>query len=197
MIFIGTGEHIDDLEQFKIKPFVSKLLGLGDVKGLIDKVNELESDNGQQIQRKLKYGHFTLRDMYEQYANFSKIGIISQLMVSKSYPHLNLNKSYVWLMCQFLQEMLPKVAQTFTKKYGSEQQTTAKLKKAIVIMDSMTNAELHSEDGAKLFSKQPTKITRVARGSGVTERDVRELLTQFKQFVDVGKQCGFVNGYMQ
>ena len=95
VIFIGTGEQIDDLEQFKIKPFVSKLLGLGDVKGLIDKVNELESDNGQQIQRKLKYGHFTLRDMYEQYANFSKIGIISQLMVSKSYPHLNLNKSYV------------------------------------------------------------------------------------------------------
>lgn len=38
IIFIGTGEHIDDLEPFKTKPFVSKLLGMGDIEGLIDKV---------------------------------------------------------------------------------------------------------------------------------------------------------------
>merc|ERR1712025_632089 len=39
VIFIGTGEHIDDLEQFKVKPFISKLLGMGDIEGLLDKVN--------------------------------------------------------------------------------------------------------------------------------------------------------------
>jgi signal recognition particle subunit SRP54 len=38
VIFIGTGEHIDDLESFKTKPFISKLLGMGDIEGLIDKV---------------------------------------------------------------------------------------------------------------------------------------------------------------
>jgi signal recognition particle subunit SRP54 len=39
VIYIGTGEHIDDLESFKTKPFISKLLGMGDIEGLIDKVN--------------------------------------------------------------------------------------------------------------------------------------------------------------
>ena len=41
MIFIGTGEHIDDFEPFKTKPFVQKLLGMGDIEGLISKVEEL------------------------------------------------------------------------------------------------------------------------------------------------------------
>jgi signal recognition particle subunit SRP54 len=36
--FIGTGEHIDDLEQFQTRPFISKLLGMGDMQGLIDRV---------------------------------------------------------------------------------------------------------------------------------------------------------------
>ena len=47
VIFIGTGEHIDDLEQFKVKPFISKLLGMGDIEGLLDKVNELKLDDDQ------------------------------------------------------------------------------------------------------------------------------------------------------
>ena len=51
IIFIGTGEHIDDFEPFKVKPFVSKLLGMGDIEGLIDKVNELELDNKQRVDR--------------------------------------------------------------------------------------------------------------------------------------------------
>ena len=37
--FIGTGEHTDDFEPFKVKPFVQKLLGMGDIEGLIDKVS--------------------------------------------------------------------------------------------------------------------------------------------------------------
>ena len=41
VIFIGTGEHIDDFEPFKTKPFVQKLLGMGDIEGLISKVEEL------------------------------------------------------------------------------------------------------------------------------------------------------------
>jgi hypothetical protein len=41
VIFIGTGEHIECLEPFESKPFVKKLLGMGDIDGLINKVNEL------------------------------------------------------------------------------------------------------------------------------------------------------------
>ena len=54
--FIGTGEHIDDLEPFKTRPFVSKLLGMGDIEGLMDKVTELKLDDNQELIDKLKHG---------------------------------------------------------------------------------------------------------------------------------------------
>ncbi|GBO14647.1 Signal recognition particle protein, partial [Araneus ventricosus] len=80
IIFIGTGEHIDDFEPFKVKPFVSKLLGMGDIEGLIDKVNELKLDDNEELIEKLKHGEFTLRDMYEQFQNIMKMGPFSQIM---------------------------------------------------------------------------------------------------------------------
>ena len=60
IIFIGTGEHIDDLEQFKTKPFVSKLLGMGDIEGLMDKVTELKLDENEGLIDKLKHGNVLL-----------------------------------------------------------------------------------------------------------------------------------------
>lgn len=85
IIFIGTGEHIDDLESFKTKPFVSKLLGMGDIEGLIDKVNELKLDDNEELIEKIKHGQFTLRDMYEQFQNIMKMGPFSQIMVSLTH----------------------------------------------------------------------------------------------------------------
>lgn len=81
IIFIGTGEHIDDLESFKTKPFISKLLGMGDIEGLIDKVNELKLEDNEELLEKIKHGQFTLRDMYEQFQNIMKMGPFSQIMV--------------------------------------------------------------------------------------------------------------------
>lgn len=83
IIFIGTGEHIDDFEPFKTKPFISKLLGMGDIEGLIDKVNELKLDDNEELIEKIKHGQFTLRDMYEQFQNIMKMGPFSQIMVKK------------------------------------------------------------------------------------------------------------------
>lgn len=80
---MGTGEHIDDLEPFKTKPFISKLLGMGDIEGLIDRVNELNLDDNEGLLEKIKHGHFTLRDMYEQFQNIMKMGPFSQIMVIK------------------------------------------------------------------------------------------------------------------
>lgn len=81
IIFIGTGEHIDDLEPFKTKPFINKLLGMGDIEGLLDKVNELKLDDNDDLLEKLKHGQFTLRAMYEQFQNIMKMGPFSQIMV--------------------------------------------------------------------------------------------------------------------
>lgn len=53
---------------------------MGDIEGLIDKVNELKLDDNELLE-KIKHGQFTLRDMYEQFQNIMKMGPFSQIMV--------------------------------------------------------------------------------------------------------------------
>ena len=148
IIFIGTGEHIDDLEPFKTRPFISKLLGMGDIEGLIDKVNELKLEDSEELIGKLKQGQFTLRDMYEQLQNIQKMGPFNQII-----------------------GMLPGFGQDFLPK-GSEGESSAKLKRMMTIMDSMNDHELDHLQGQKLFTKEHGRINRVARGSGVSRGEV-------------------------
>jgi len=170
VLFIGTGEHIDDFEPFKVQPFISKLLGMGDIEGLIDKVNELKLDDNEELMKKLKHGQFTLRDMYEQFQNIMKMGPFSQIM-----------------------SMIPGLGSDFMTK-GSEQESMARLKKLMTIMDSMNDSELDSHEGAKLFSRQPGRTQRVARGAGVSIREVNELITQYTKFAQMVKKMGGIKG---
>lgn len=55
---------------------------MGDIEGLIDKVNELKLDDNEDLIEKIKHGQFTIRDMYEQFQNIMKMGPFSQIMVS-------------------------------------------------------------------------------------------------------------------
>ena len=80
VIFIGTGEHIDDMEQFKTKPFIQKLLGMGDIEGIVELVEDLGLQNQEELENKIKHGKFSLRDMYEQFQNIMKMGPFGQLM---------------------------------------------------------------------------------------------------------------------
>ncbi|KAK4336944.1 hypothetical protein RND71_043516 [Anisodus tanguticus] len=170
IIFIGTGEHIDDFEQFKVKPFISKLLGMGDIEGLIDKVTELKLEDNEDLLEKLKHGEFTLRDMYEQFTNVMKMGPFNNIL-----------------------SMIPGFGPDLLKG-ANEAESASKLKKLMTIMDSMSDSELDSREGAKLFTKQPTRIVRIARGAGVLQRDVQELLSQYTRFAAVVKKMGGIKG---
>ena len=134
---------------------------MGDIDGLIRKVEELNLDNNEELINKIKHGEFTLRDMYEQFQNIMKMGPFGQIM-----------------------GMIPGFSQDFLSK-GSEQESMARLKMLMTIMDSMNDAELDGKDGAKTFAKEPNRITRVAQGAGVMEREVNELLKQYTKFAQV------------
>lgn len=170
IIFIGTGEHIDEFEEFRVKPFVSKLLGMGDLEGLIDKVNELKLEENEDLIEKLKHGEFTLRDMYEQFTNIMKMGPFNQIL-----------------------SMIPGFGADLLKG-ASEAESMSRLKRLMTIMDSMSDSELDSKEGSKLLSKQPTRILRVAQGCGVRVREVQELLVQYNKFAGVVKKMGGVKG---
>jgi signal recognition particle subunit SRP54 len=64
----------------------------------------------------------------------------------------------------------------------------------MTIMDSMSDFELDSREGAKLFSKQTSRVARVARGAGVTQREVHELLSQYTKFAAMVKKMGGIKG---
>ncbi|CAI5942446.1 unnamed protein product [Closterium sp. NIES-64] len=156
VIFIGTGEHIDEFEQFETKAFVSRLLGMGDWTGFMDRIQDvIPMDQQPELLQKLQEGHFTLRIMYEQFQNILKLGPLGQVMS---------------MIPGFTQELMPK---------GREKESTARLKKFMTIMDSMTDHELDSTN-PKLFH-DTKRIIRVARGSGRHPLEVQELLEEYRK----------------
>ncbi|EPB73052.1 Signal peptide binding domain protein [Ancylostoma ceylanicum] len=170
VIFIGTGEHIDDFELFKPKAFVQKLLGMGDIAGLVDMVNDIGIKDNEELVSRLKHGLFTLRDMYEQFQNIMKMGPFSQIM-----------------------SMIPGFGPEFMTK-GNEKESVGRLKKLMTIMDSMSDTELDHPKASELFTKEPGRVIRVARGSGTTQAEVRDLLSQYKKFADMVKKMGSIKG---
>ena len=155
VIFIGNGEHIDDLEPFKTKPFVSRLLNLGDIEGYVETAKFVDS-------MEKKHGQYSLRFMREQFTEMMAIGSYSQ--IAAMLPGFN-----------------------FMAK-GDEQKSMANLKRFMTIFDSMNDVELDNQDGAKLFNKQPGRITRVARGSGLPECEVKQLLNDYTKFANKMKK---------
>ncbi len=151
--FIGVGEKIDDLEPFDPKRFVSRLLGLGDIQGLLEKFEELSKaqELKEEDLEKFMRGKFNLKDMYAQLEAMSKMGPLKQIL-----------------------QMIPGLGYSLPDDVVrvSEQ----RLKKFKVIMDSMTEEELEHPEIINY-----SRIKRIARGSGTTVKDVKELLEQYNQ----------------
>ncbi len=147
VVFIGTGEHIDDLERFEPDRFISRLLGMGDIKTLIEKAKEAKIEEEIDVEAIMR-GKFTLKDVYKQLEAVSKMGPLKQVMSMLPFGGLGVNVSEE----QF-------------------EVTKEKLNRFKVIMDSMTEAEML--DPRVMNS---SRVKRVARGSGTSPEDVKELL---------------------
>ncbi|KAJ3708116.1 hypothetical protein LUZ61_011821 [Rhynchospora tenuis] len=153
VIFIGTGEHMDEFEVFDVESFVRRLLGLRDWSGFMDKIHEVvPADQQPELVQKLSERTFTFRLMYELLQNLMKMGPVGQMLSA------------------FGAEVMPK---------GQEKESQAKFKRYMTIMDSMTDAELDSTN-PKLMNE--SRIIRIARGSGRTVQDVMEMIQLYKMF---------------
>ena len=72
IIFLGVGEHLHDLDRFSPQPFISKLLGLGDMQGLMEHMQDLATQNPdkqKEMAKKLEEGKLSIRDWREQISN--------------------------------------------------------------------------------------------------------------------------------
>jgi len=162
IVFIGTGEHMLDLERFQPQAFVSKLLGMGDMQGLVEHVQSLKLEN-KDTMKHIAEGVFTVRDMRDQLANVMKMGPLSKMA-----------------------GMIPGLANLMGGM--DDQESGLKLRRFVYICDSMTARELDSD--GKVFVEQPSRIMRVARGSGTSVREVEEFLTQHRMMAGMAKKVG-------
>ena len=169
IIFIGTGEHLLDLEKFNPESFVSKLLGMGDMQGLVEHVQSLKLDQ-KETMKNITEGKFSVRDMRDQLQNIMKMGPLSKMA-----------------------GMIPGLSGMMGQM--DDEEGGMKLKRMIYICDSMTVKELDSD--GKIFVEQPTRMTRVARGSGTSVREVEELLTQQRMMAGMAKKVKSGMGNMQ
>ena len=156
IVFIGEGEKVQDLEKFESDRFISRLLGLGDIKGLIDLApGDLDQEEAARLAQRLMSGRFTLTDMYSQMEMMSKIGSVEKML--SHLPDAMFGGMGNMSMAQ-------------------KRQMQGNLEKYRVIMDSMTQKE---KDEPVLLKS--SRIRRIARGSGVDEKDVKELLGQWNR----------------
>ena len=146
--FIGAGEKLDDLEEFVPSAFVGRLLGMGDIKGLVEKVKEAETSVSEERAKVFLEGRFSLKDMYEQMEALRKMGPLKKVF-----------------------RMLPG---SFNIPEDAMDTAEQKLGAWRVIIQSMTQEEVQEP---KVIDS--SRARRIARGSGRSEKEVKELVTQY------------------
>ncbi|CAD7695339.1 unnamed protein product [Ostreobium quekettii] len=160
VIFIGTGEHIDEFEEFETKRFVSRLLGKGDWESFINKISDvIPEDKQPELLENIAKGQFSMRILYDQFQNILKMGPMSQVM-----------------------SMIPGFSNAIFPK-GHDKDSQSKIKRYMTIMDSMTAKEL-DETNIKELSK-PARLERLARGSGRHKLEVEGLLEEYRRLSKV------------
>ena len=147
--FIGTGEKVEDIEPFIPSRFVGRLLGMGDLETLLEKVKEAEIKVPQKKAKAIMSGKFTLTDMYDQFEAVKGMGPFKKVL-----------------------QMLPGMSQNVPDDMLN--MAEGRLETWRVIIQSMTPAE---KENPKIFNY--SRVRRVARGSGTSEKEVKELLKQY------------------
>ncbi|HEU5422717.1 MAG TPA: signal recognition particle protein [Nitrolancea sp.] len=159
--FIGTGEKIDALEPFYPDRLAGRILGMGDVLSLIERAQEqISEEESLELQEKVLEGAFDLEDFLHQLQQIKRMGPLTQLL-----------------------EMIPGVGQAIRQQ--DVQISDDQFKHIEAIIYSMTAAERRNPEIIR-----PSRRRRIAAGSGTSQADVNQLLTQFKQMQKMMQQLG-------
>jgi len=167
--FIGVGEQLHEIETFDPESFISRLLGMGDLNALLEHVKSATSEKQvKKTEERLKEGKFTLLDLYSQLEQMNKMGSMDKLM-----------------------GMVPGMSAAKLPKNVLEKQEL-KMKHWKNAISSMTEEEI---DTPEVLEKQTNRIKRIAKGSGTTTTEIRELLKQYKMLKEMmGMQSGLAEG---
>ena len=149
--FIGTSEKLDGLEEFDPERMVSRILGMGDMMGLIEKAESiLNEEEAEATYKKMKKGNYDLDDFLKQFKQIKKLGSIESLL-----------------------KMIPGAKKMGLNNINIDPKDMARVE-AIIL--SMTKEERKNPSIIKASRKE-----RIAKGSGRSVTEVNRLLTQFEE----------------
>ena len=159
--FITTGEKINDIEEFNPESFLSRLLGMGDLQSLIEKIKLVTDEKKQEkIKKRLEEGKLTLDDVVEQVRSMSSLGGFDKL-----------------------KGLIPGMASAKIPENLMETQQE-KIAKWEHIIKSMT---LEERENPEIIEKQTSRIARIAKGAGVHSSEIRSLLKKYKMLNEMIK----------
>ena len=159
--FVGSGERLEDLEQFYPDRLVSRLLGMGDVLSLIERAEQaIDIEEAQKLEEKVRKDEFTLEDFREQLQAIKKMGPLEQII-----------------------GMIPGMGNI--KQLAQNKPDDKQIGRIEAIISSMTPHERRRSDVIN-----GSRRKRIARGSGTTVEEVNKLLKQFVQMRKMLKMMG-------
>jgi signal recognition particle subunit SRP54 len=165
---IGVGEKLDALEDFYPDRIAGRILGMGDVVGLVEKaIQTVEIDKAEAIARKVKKGAFDLDDLSEQLTQMQRLGGMGGVLA-----------------------MLPGIGK-IKKQLDAANLDDRILKRQQAMIGSMTKAE---RKNPKLLNASRKK--RVASGSGTSVQDINKLVKMHRQMADMMKAMGKKRGML-
>ena len=162
ILYAGMGEKLSDLEQFYPDRMASRILGMGDVLTLIEKVeSQIDEEKAKEMERKLKKAEFDFNDYLDNMRQIKNMGGIGSIL-----------------------EMLPTMGMAGPKTPDVDtDDAQAQLDKVEAIILSMTKAER-----AKPDLLNPSRKTRIAKGAGVDISEVNRVVKQFEQMKQMMKK---------
>jgi signal recognition particle subunit SRP54 len=164
--FIGSGEKLDALEPFFPERLASRILGMGDIISLVERAQEqTDEKEAKRLQDRMFKGQFDLEDFLEQLQKIKKMGPLSQLM-----------------------EMIPGLGSQL--RQAKAQISDDDYKHVEAIIRSMTPYERRHPELFHGGRGSNSRKRRIARGSGLSQADVNQLLSQFKQMQRMMTQLG-------
>jgi signal recognition particle subunit SRP54 len=163
---VGVGEKLDDLEDFYPERVASRILGMGDVVGLVEKAAEnIEIEEAERLAAKMQKGQFDLDDMLSQLQQVSKMGGLGGLM-----------------------GMLPGVNK-LQKQMAGAGVNDQSIKRQAAIIQSMNKQE---RKNPKILNASRKK--RVASGSGTSAQEINRVLKQHMEMGRMMKKMGKMGG---
>ena len=163
--FVGSGERLEDLEQFYPDRLVSRLLGMGDVLSLIERAEQaIDIEEAQKLEEKVRKDEFTLEDFRDQLQAIKKMGPLEQII-----------------------GMMPGMGNM--KQLAQQKPDDKQIGRIEAMINSMTPHERRRSDVIN-----GSRRKRIARGSGTTVEEVNKLLKQFVQMRKMLKMMGGMTG---